>query len=54
MLLGYTMPQYQTGDMPAENLWVKIRVGRNLRDVAIGVYCRLQALRRLGLRLSAN
>ncbi|KAK4829153.1 LOW QUALITY PROTEIN: hypothetical protein QYF61_002368, partial [Mycteria americana] len=34
-LLGYAVPQYQTGDMPAGSFWVKIRVRRNLGDVAI-------------------
>ena len=53
-LLDYTVPQCQTGDVPAESCWVKIRARRNLGDVVIGVYYRLQAMRRQGLRLSAN
>lgn len=53
-LLDYTVPKYQTGDMPAEGFWVKVRVRRNLGDDVIGVCYRLQAMRRQGLRLSAN
>lgn len=45
-LLDYAVPQYQTGDMPAESFWVRIQGRKNLGAVVIGVCYRLQALRR--------
>lgn len=51
--LTNAVPQYQTGDRPAESFWVRITARNNLGDVVVDEDCRLGGGRGWSLQLGA-